>query len=80
MIIVHNKQNSHTLLKSSSNYIKELECYEVELIRNTDRDADTSYRIELIDNDYLDITIDELKALKAILNNKTVTYLLNLGE
>ena len=80
MIIVHNKQNNYTLLKSSSNYIKELECYEVELIRNTDRDADTSYRIELIDNNYLDITIDELKALKAILNNKTVTYLLNLGD
>ena len=80
MITVHNEQNNYTLLKSSSNYIKKLECYEVELIRNTDRNADTSYRIELIDNNYLDITIGELKALKAILNNKTVTYLLNLGE
>ena len=65
------------LIKASSNYIQELDCYEVELLPN-EKGADTLYRIELIDNDYLNITASELKALKALLNHHTLTYLLGL--
>lgn len=65
------------LIKASSNYIKELGCYEVEILPN-DKGEDTLYRIELIDNDYLNVTASELKALKALLNHHTLTYLLKL--
>lgn len=61
----------------SSNYLKDLECYEVELIKNpTGKGHDTTYRIELIDNDYIDITISELKALKELLNSESVSRLI----
>ena len=59
----------------SSNYIKNLDCYEVELIKNS-TSTDTTYRIELMDNDYINLTISELKALKELLNSKSVSKLI----
>ena len=67
------------LLKASGNYDEKLGCYEVEIIKN-EKGHDTTYRIETIDNDYFDITISELRALKEILNNKEVSELLGLEE
>ena len=52
----------------SCNYLEDVECYEVEIIEN-DRPCDTTFRIELIDNDYLDITVQELRVLKELLNS-----------
>lgn len=74
---VYVKFDNETLEKASANYLDDLECYEVELIKNG-KGHDTEYRIEFIDNDYIDITKTELKALKAILNNHSVSYLLGL--
>ena len=74
--------NSKELKKASANYLKDMECFEVELIKN-DNPSDTKYRIEFIDGDYINITIKELKALKQLLNNDMVTKLLeldNIGE
>ena len=79
MIRVNVKQNEKELLKASSNYITELDCYEVELVKN-DLPCDTTYRIELIDNDYINVSVNELRALKALLNNHSVTYLLGLQK
>ena len=73
------EEQENILTKASANYLKDAECYEVELIKN-DKGHDTVYRIEFIDNDYIDITKTELKALKAILNNETVSRLLGLNE
>ena len=62
-----------TLIKASTGYSKEMECYEVELIKNDLGDHhDTEYRIELADNEYMDITLRELFMLKELLNNKQV--------
>lgn len=77
MIKVKVEQNETELLKASANYLKDLECYEVEIIKNK-LPADTSYRIEMIDGDYINITREELKGLKALLNNDSVSYLLGL--
>ena len=73
------KQNDTELLKASANYDDKLECYEVEIIKN-DKGHDTTYRIEMIDEQYIDITVNELKALKQLLNNETVTNLLGLDK
>ena len=70
-------QDEKELLRASGNYIKESDCWEVEIIKN-DLPCDTTYRIELMDNDYLNVTKQELKVLKAILNNHSVSYLLDL--
>ena len=73
----------NTLTKASANYLDDAECYEVELIKNPvgyGSGHDTEYRIEFIDNDYIDITKTELKALKEILNDETVNRLLGLEE
>ena len=67
------------LLKASGNYYEELECYEVEIIKN-EKGHDTTYRIEMIDEDYIDITVSELNTLKQLLNNKEVSELLGLEE
>ena len=67
------------LKKASANYLKDMKCFEVELIKNNSP-ADTKYRIEFIDNDYINITISELKALKQLLNNDMVTRLLELDK
>ena len=72
-------QDSTGLLKASGNYDDKLECYEVEIIKN-DKGHDTTYRIEMIDEDYIDITISELNTLKQLLNNKEVSKLLGLEE
>lgn len=75
--------NSKELKKASANYLKDIECFEVELIRNPSgymSGHDTKYRIEFIDNDYIDITISELKALKQLLNNDMITKLLELDK
>lgn len=77
MIKVTIEQNEKELLKASGNYLDDLECYEVEIIKNN-LPCDTSYRIELIDNDYINITETELKTLKELLNNETVSKLLKL--
>ena len=71
------KQDENGLLKASGNYLDALECYEVEIIKN-DKGHDTTYRIEMIDNQYLDITVSELKTLKEILNNNEVSELLEI--
>lgn len=70
---------SKELKKASVNYLKDMECFEVELIKN-DNPSDTKYRIEFIDGDYINITIRELKALKQLLNNDMVTKLLELDN
>lgn len=67
------------LIKASANYLEDVKCFEVELIKNN-CPADTKYRIEFIDNDYINITISELKALKQLLNNDMVTRLLELDN
>ena len=64
--------NSKELNRASANYLKDIECFEVELIKN-DNPSDTKYRIEFIDGDYVNIAVRELKALKQLLNNDTVT-------
>lgn len=55
--------------KLSGNFIEQAGCYEVELIKNT-RPCDTSLRIELMDNDFLNISISELEVLKELLNSQ----------
>lgn len=77
MIKVKVEQDEKELLKASANYLKDLECYEVEIIKN-ELPADTTYRIEMIDGDYINITREELRGLKALLNNHSVSYLLGL--
>ena len=77
MIKVTIEQNEKELLKASGNYLDDLECYEVEIIKNNSP-CDTSYRIEFIDNDYINITETELRTLKELLNNETVSKLLKL--
>ena len=72
-------QNEKELLKASGNYIKESDCFEVEIIKN-DLPCDTTYRIELMDNDYLNVTKQELRVLKALLNDHRVSYLLELDK
>lgn len=67
------------LNRVSGNYIKAFDCYEVEIISNPDT-SDTYYRIELTDGEYINVTINELKALKQLLNNNIVTKLLKLDE
>ena len=73
------KQNDTELLKASANYLEDAECFEVEIIKN-EKGHDTTYRIEMIDEQYIDITVNELKALKQLLNNETVTNLLGLDK
>ena len=73
-------QDSTGLLKASGNYDNKLECYEVEIIKNDLENHDTTYRIEMIDEDYIDITTSELNTLKQLLNNKEVIKLLGLEE
>ena len=63
--------------KASANFIQELDCYEVELIKNG-KGHDTTFRIETIDEDYFDITVAELHALKELLNNEEVSRLLRI--
>ena len=66
-----------TLIKASTGFAKEMDCYEVELIKNETGDYhDTEYRIELADNEYMDITLIELYMLKELLNNKQVSEFL----
>ena len=68
--------DENELKKASGSYLEDADCYEVEIIKN--ENADTLYRIELIDNDYIDVTIHELSVLKKLLNNPTVTKKLDL--
>ena len=59
-----------------SNYIAELDCYEVELFHK-EPDIDTDFRIELLDGDFLCITSRELKLLKELLNSDEVKKVLD---
>ena len=77
MMKIKVQQNETELLKASGNYIEDMGCYEVEIIKN-DKGHDTTYRIEMADEQYLDITTSELNTLKQILNNHSVSYLLGL--
>ena len=72
-------QNAGELIKASGNYLNDLECYEVEIIKN-DFPADTKYRIEMIDNDYINVTRSELKGLQRLLTDKEVCSLLGITE
>ena len=65
--------------RASANYLPKEECYEVEIIKN-DNTHDTNYRIELIDNNYIDVTTKELYVLKQILNDESVSILLGLED
>ncbi len=71
------EKQENILTKASANYLNDLECYEVEIIKN-DLPADTKYRIEMIDNDYINVTRSELKGLQRLLTNKEVCKLLRL--
>lgn len=75
-MIIQLDYDSKELKRASGNYLADFKCFEVEIIKNVNRD--TNYRIELMDNNYLDITLNELKILKRILNNDIVTKLLQL--
>ena len=76
---VYIKQDHEGLEKASANYLNDLECYEVEIIKN-DLPCDTKYRIEMIDNDYINVTKSELRGLKRLLDNKEVCSLLGITE
>ena len=77
---IYIKYDHEGLEKASANYLNDLECYEVEIIKNG-LPADTKYRIEMIDNDYINVTINELKGLKKLLDSKDVCKLLGIeGE
>lgn len=69
--------NKDELKRASGNYDETFKCYLVEIIRNNNG-ADTYYRIEFMDNDFINISIKELKTLKVLLNNDIVTKLLQL--
>ena len=69
-------QDEKELLKASGNYIKESDCWEVEIIKR-DVPYPNLYRIST-SKDCMNVTKSELKALKAILNNHSVSYLLDL--
>lgn len=69
--------NKDELKRASGNYDETFKCYLVEIIRNNNKD-DTYYRIEFMDNDFINISIEELKTLKVLLNNNIVTKLLKL--
>ena len=71
--------NKDELKRASGNYLKEFDCYEVEIIRNSNP-SDTYYRIEFMDNDFINISLRELRVLKQLLNNDMVTKLLKLDE
>lgn len=75
-MIIQLDYDSKELKRASGNYLTDSKCFEVEIIKNVNRDI--NYRIELMDNNYLDITLNELKILKRILNNDIVTKLLQL--
>lgn len=75
-MIIQLDYDSKELKRVGGNPLKDFKCFEVEIIKNVNRD--TNYRIELMDNNYLDITLNELKILKRILNNDMVTKLLQL--
>ena len=77
MMRIKVEQDEKELLKASGNYIEDMGCYEVEIIKN-EKGHDTTYRIEMADEQYIDITVSELNTLKQILNNKSVSYLLGL--
>ena len=68
------------LTVASGNFLPIEECYEVEIIRNDEKYHDTKYRIEMIDNSYIDVTTSELYVLKHLLNDKEVSKLLGLEE
>ena len=74
--IVTNRNEQGEISKVSGNYLHDMECYEVEIIKN-DMPCDTTYRIELADEDYLNITMAELRTLKAILNSYEVSKMLS---
>ena len=57
--------------KASCNYLYPEECYQIEIIKNTPP-CDTTFKIEMADNDYLNISKEELKTLKDMLNNDKV--------
>lgn len=69
--------NKDELKRASGNYDETFNCYLVEIIRNKNND-DTYYRIEFMDNNFINISIEELKTLKVLLNNDIVTKLLQL--
>ena len=62
---------------ASCNYLINEDCYEVEIIKNTPP-CDTSFKIEMIDNQFLDVTRSELKTLKDMLNNDKVQEFLGI--
>lgn len=55
--------------KISHGFEKSMDCYLVEIIKN-DLPRDTEWRLEMADNDYLDIGIDELIILRDLLNSE----------
>lgn len=79
MMKIRIEHDEKELLKASGNYIEDMGCYEVEIIKN-EKGHDTTYRIEMADEQYLDITINELNTLKHLLNIKEVSELLGLEE
>lgn len=75
-MIIQLDYDSKGLKRASGNYLIYLKCFEVEIIKNLN--DDTKYRIEFMDNDFINITPNELKILKRLLNNDIVTKLLEL--
>ena len=62
---------------ASGNYFINEDCYEVEIIKNTPP-CDTSFKIEMIDNQFLNVTRSELSVLKDMLNNDKVQKFLGI--
>lgn len=75
-MIIQLDYDSKELKRASGNYLTDFKCFEVEIIKNLN--DDTRYRIEFMDNDFINITSNELKILKRLLNNDIVTKLLEL--
>lgn len=65
--------------KISGNYLSDIDCFEIEIIKN-ELPCDTTYRIELADGDYLNMSKGEFKTLYKILNNPQVQKALELQK
>lgn len=59
------------ITKVSTGYNGSYDCYEIELIKNNPP-CDTTWRIEMMDNDYLNVSAEELKMLRDLLNSELV--------
>jgi hypothetical protein len=70
-MIIQIDSKEGVIYKISGNYLCDIECFEIEIIKN-ELPCDTTYRIELADGDYLNMSKGEFKTLYKILDNPQV--------